>query len=120
MQRCSPGLQTRGFLRRVEVSSLDSQSVNCRKGRLTASLKCPVLLKVILHRAVRERELLKAHDGGSVPCSIPKNSNDVACLERIFVPTAYADQHARTPRFAGPFFDLAFVGLYVHGNQSVW
>src|ERR1700688_674830 len=78
------------------------------------------LLQIILHRAVRERELLKAHDRRSVLGSKTKNSDDVAGFESVFVPAAHAHQHGRTPHFTGPFFDFAFVVLYIHGNQRVW
>src|ERR1700688_4434512 len=77
------------------------------------------LLQIILHRAVRERELLKAHNRRPVLGSKTKNSDDVAGLERVFIPTAYAHQHGRTPHFAGPFLHITFVVLYIHGNQSV-
>src|SRR6266850_6713646 len=77
------------------------------------------LLQIGHHAATGEYDLLKAQHVRSVLRSITTGSDDVAGLERTLVPTTHADKHDRTPGFAAPFFDLAFVILDVQENLDM-
>src|SRR6267143_2657200 len=78
--------------------------------------RCSALLQIGHHAAAGEHDLLKAQHVRSVLGSITTGSDDVAVPERTLVPTTHADKHDRTPGFAAPFFDLAFVVFYVQEN----
>ena len=46
-------------------------------------------------------------------------SDHVADLDRVLVPTADPGQHAWTPGFADPFFDLTLIVFHIKGNFHV-